>query len=212
MTKRRRANPTPPQGPDTALMVPTGADEAPARALARTLIDPGARHALAAAEFAVKPLGDLTAPGVGDFQRAMDLAIDRAGDRAAARKMLAAQAVTLDSVFCELTRRAGANLGTYPEAVDRYLRLAMKAQANARATLEAIHRLSEPPPAPPRYVSVRDGGQALIGDQIHISGGQSHATTAIGSGPAMLGKNSERWPLPSAGCEGPDPMPDARRD
>ena len=201
MTKRHRANPSPPQGPDTALMVPTGIDEAPALALARTMLDPGAHHALAAGEFVAKALGDLIAPGVGDFQKAMDLALDRAGDPKAARRMLAAQAVALDSVFCELTRRAGGNLGTYPEAVDRYLRLAMKAQANARATLETIHRLSEPPPAPPRYVSVRDGGQALIGDQIHISGGQSHATTAIGPGPAMLGENPERWPMPSAGGE-----------
>jgi hypothetical protein len=182
-------------------MVPTGIDEAPALALARTMLDPGAHHALAAGEFVAKALGDLIAPGVGDFQKAMDLALDRAGDPKAARRMLAAQAVALDSVFCELTRRAGGNLGTYPEAVDRYLRLAMKAQANARATLETIHRLSEPPPAPPRYVSVRDGGQAVIGDQIHISGGQSHATTAIGPGPAMLGENPERWPMPSAGGE-----------
>ncbi|MCA6298346.1 MAG: hypothetical protein IM624_04005 [Phenylobacterium sp.] len=209
MTKRRRASPTPPQGPDTALRVPTGADEAPARALARTLIDPGARHALAAAEFAVKPLGDLTAPGVGDFQRAMDLALDRAGDRAAARKMLAAQAVALDSVFCELTRRAGANLGTYPEAVDRYLRLAMKAQANARATLEAIHRLSEPPPAPPRYVSVRDGGQAVIADQFHhhasapVLEDQSHAPRTIVQGPAMPSEDKEGLTLPSPSGEGP---------
>jgi hypothetical protein len=208
MTKRRRANPTPPQGPDTALMVPTGADEAPARALARTLIDPGARHALAAAEFAVKPLGDLTAPGVGDFQRAMDLAIDRADDRAAARKMLAAQAVTLDSVFCELTRRAGANLGTYPEAVDRYLRLAMKAQANARATLEAIHRLSEPPPAQPRYVRLGDGSQAVIAGSFHHHAAlpnledQSHATAHLGQHAAMPGENAERLALPSAGGEG----------
>ena len=66
---------------------------------------PGARHALAAGEFAVKALSDQLKPRVCDFQRAMDLALDRAGDREAARKMLAAQAVTLDGVLCELTRR-----------------------------------------------------------------------------------------------------------
>jgi hypothetical protein len=202
MTKRRRASPTPPQGPDTALKVPTGPDEAPAFALARTLLEPGARHALAAGEFAVKALSDQPKPGAGDFQRAMDLALDRAGDREAARKMLAAQAVTLDGVFCELTRRAGANLGTYPDAVDRYLRLAMKAQANSRATLEALVRLNDPPPAPPRMVQLRDNAQAVIADQFHISGGQSHATAAIGPVPAMPGENPERWPVPGSGGEG----------
>jgi hypothetical protein len=171
------------------------------------------RHAGAISGFASRSIGgEVERPGMGDFADALIDALKRAGDPKDARRMLAAQAIALDASFTEMLRRSALNLAEYPDAAERYLRLALKAQANSRATIEALARLNEPPPAPPRYVSVRDGGQALIGDQIHISGGQSHATTAIGSGPAMLGENPERWPLPSAGCEGPEPMPDARRD
>ena len=171
------------------------------------------RHAGAVNVFASRASGgEIERPGAGDFADARTEALKRAGDPKDSKRMLAAQAIALDVTFTEMLRRSALNLADYPDAAERFLRLALKTQANARATVEALARLNEPPPAPPRYVSVRDGGQALIGDQIHISGGQSHATKAIGPCPAMLGENPERWSLPSPGGEGQGTMPDARRD
>jgi hypothetical protein len=54
--------------------------------------------------------------------------------------MLTVQAITLDRVFTELTRRAALNMGNL-DATDRCLRLAMKAQAQSRATVESLDRL-----------------------------------------------------------------------
>jgi hypothetical protein len=44
--------------------------------------------------------------------------------------MLAAQAVALDTIFGEFTRRSAMNIGNHFDAMERYARLALKAQAN----------------------------------------------------------------------------------
>ncbi|MFN7881795.1 MAG: hypothetical protein ACK5PF_02090, partial [bacterium] len=193
------------QGPKEAVDVFGVLGETGARSLARALTEPGMRHAGAVNAFASRAIGgEIERPGAGAVAVARTEALKRAGDPKDSKRMLAAQAIALDATFTEMLRRSALNLADYPDAAERYLRLALKTQANARATVEALARLNEPSPAPPRFVSVMDGGQAVIGDQIHISGGQSHATTAIGPGPAMLGENPERWPMPSPGGEGQD--------
>ena len=68
----------------------------------------------------------------------------RAGDLGPCESMLFAQAVSLNTLFCELTRRAGANAGEYPVAMERYMRLAFKAQAQARCTLETLAEIKNP--------------------------------------------------------------------
>lgn len=210
MTKRRRASPTPPQGPNEAVTVTGFPGETVSRSLARALTEPGMRHSGAINAFASKLIigGEVERPGAGDYADALADMLKRAGDPKDSKRMLAAQAFTLDSVFTELLRRSAANLGEYPEAAERFLRLAMKAQGNARATLEALARLNDPPPAPPRLVQLRDNAQAVIAGQIYHHAGaailedQSHATATIGPVPAMLGENPERWPVPGSGGEG----------
>lgn len=203
MTKRRRASPTPPQGPKAVVSLAPDPGDTDALALARALVAPGLRHSVAVADFGAQALGpEVERPGLGDYADALAATLEKAGDPGSSRRMLAAQAIALDAVFSEMLRRSAGNLGKFPDAAERYLRLAMKAQANARATLEALARLNDSPPAPPRMVQLRDNAQAVIADQFHISGGQSHATAAIGPGPAMLGENPERWPVPGSGGEG----------
>lgn len=61
--------------------------------------------------------------------------------------MLVAQAHTLDALFCNLARRSHANSNagcTY--TADRYLRLALRAQAQAVRTIEALAELKNPRP------------------------------------------------------------------
>jgi hypothetical protein len=69
----------------------------------------------------------------------------KANDLGGADEMLTCQAVTLDAVANECFRRAALNMGEYPDAMERYMRLGLKAQAQARATWETIATIKNPP-------------------------------------------------------------------
>ena len=92
-------------------------------------------------------------------------------------------------MFTEFARRVGINMGQYLEAAERYMRLALKAQGNCRATLEALARLHQPREQTVKHVHVNEGGQAVVADQFHHHTGvsengksikQSDATGATG--------------------------------
>lgn len=135
--------------------------------------------------------------------------------------MLAAQAVTLDNIFTELARRMAMNMGQHINATDIYARHAMKAQAQSRATLEALVNIHRPREQTVRHVHVGQGGQAVVADQFHHHTGeganaesnkQSHATGAAGCGPAMLGADALGNGVPIPSGEGAEAVPNARRD
>ena len=111
--------------------------------VARMLLRPTVKASLTIQEFD-KSLGELTLPGlVKSLVELTDAA--HKGDLARAEAMLVAQAHTLDSIFHSMARRAASNLGHYPEAVDRYLKLALRAQSQARATWETLSTIKNPP-------------------------------------------------------------------
>ena len=66
------------------------------------------------------------------------------GNTREVESMLAAQALTLDSIFHKLALQAERNIGQYPKAVDTYLRLALKAQSQCRATAETLAVMKSP--------------------------------------------------------------------
>lgn len=84
------------------------------------------------------------------------------GDLKKAETMLVAQASTLNAVFCELARRAALNMGEYISATDTYLRLALKAQAQCRATLETLATIKNPPVVFARQANINNGGQQQV--------------------------------------------------
>lgn len=59
--------------------------------------------------------------------------------------MLTSQAHTLDALFHSLVRRSVANMGTYTDAADRYMRLALRAQSQCRAAAETLALIKNPP-------------------------------------------------------------------
>jgi hypothetical protein len=67
------------------------------------------------------------------------------GDTKSAEAMLTAQAHTLDAIFNSLARRAALNMGEYMGACDTYMKLALRAQAQCRATWEALAAVKNPP-------------------------------------------------------------------
>lgn len=210
--------------PDNALYLEQSTDETDAQAMARKLLQPILKNALAASAFTGKILGgELTEPGIADYTRHVQTVAKNAakGDLAMASQMLAAQAVALDSMFAELARRCAMNMGEYINASERYGRLALKAQSNCRATLEALAKLHQPREQTVRHVHVNEGGQAVIADQFHNhrgaqenakSGNQSHATGAAGASAALPSPDPLGNGVPISRGERQAAMPDARRD
>ncbi|WP_051293889.1 hypothetical protein [Pseudoduganella violaceinigra] len=71
------------------------------------------------------------------------------GDLSVVEQMLVSQAVALQGVFTNLTHRAAAQ--TNPRLLQTQLGLALRAQSQARSTLEALIQLKQPPS--PTYIS-----------------------------------------------------------
>lgn len=195
--------------------------ESTTRMAAEAIVSPIVRNAQVAHSFGSrifggpKPSGDeVVAPMLDVVRRADDLSV--------ASQTLAAQAVSLDAIFTEMARRASDNLGGNPDIVDRYLRLALKAQSSCRSTLEALAKLHQPREQIVKHVHVSDGGQAVVADHFHhhAGGGQNdkdgeqpHAarTRTTGASSSLPGPNTLGSPVPSPRREGTSAMPNARR-
>lgn len=210
-----------------SLRVETDGEEPISEAVARKINAPWTRHGLAAMEFQgqiVRGLPDDQRPDLVDFAKDLMQRGKRlgAGELDLAGHLLASQAITLDAIFTECARRSGLNMSDYPQASERYMRLALKAQANSRATLEALAKLHQPREQTVRHVHVNEGGNAVVAENFHHHAGghrnaetaeQPHATGtgAPGSGPAMLGHDAQRDGVPIPGDQRCETMPDARR-
>jgi len=185
--------------------------------MARAAISPAYRHAAVSSAF-TKPLFAENAGTQADVTDALvDRMLDTAkGDMRFVSNMLTGQAVSLDTIFTEMVRRAGANLGVYPDIAERYMRLALKAQAGSRTTLEALARLHRPREQVVKHVHVNDGGQAVVTDEFHHHGGglneksaeQSHAQGPCSA--ALPRPDPQGFSLPVTGLEGKEAVPDAR--
>ena len=88
------------------------------------------------------------------------------GDLSTAEQMLNSQAVALNAIFGELARRAELNMGEYPEAFERYMRLALKAQSQSRATVETLAAIKNPPVVFARQANINNGGQQQVNNGV----------------------------------------------
>jgi hypothetical protein len=88
---------------------------------------------------------DLDITGLVDELRQQAATASR-GDLQRQEAMLTAQAHTLDTLFNELARRSALNVGEYLDAAERYMRLALKAQSQCRATIETLAEIKNPRP------------------------------------------------------------------
>ena len=85
----------------------------------------------------------------------------RSGDLSRTDSLLMTQANTLDAIFNELARRAASNMGEYMDAFERYLRLALKAQSQCRATLETLAAIKNPPVIYAKQANIANGPQQV---------------------------------------------------
>jgi hypothetical protein len=75
--------------------------------------------------------------------------------------LLMNQAIALNIIFGELARRAALNMGEYLEPTDKYLRLALKAQGQCRATLETLAAVKNPPVVFAKQANIAGGHQQI---------------------------------------------------
>lgn len=88
------------------------------------------------------------------------------GDLRAVETMLLGQAAALNAMFAELARRAGANMGQYMDPTEKYMRLALKAQGQCRATLETLAAIKNPPLVFARQANINNGGQQQVNNGV----------------------------------------------
>ncbi|MFA9204985.1 MAG: hypothetical protein ACEQSH_00870 [Bacteroidia bacterium] len=171
--------------------------ETEADTMARVMVSPFMRHGILAHASAGNVINKL--PGDSHFDddgRALQVKakVVAEGDLSLVSEMLTTQALALDSLFTELGRGATMNLGDCPLAAERYGRLALQAQSNSRAALEASAELHQPRVRTVRHVHVNEGGPAVIADHFHDhlrdrkfveTSEQSHATRAAGERPTL---------------------------
>lgn len=205
------------------LMIEKRPDEKIGRTLARITLDPQTRHASLAMSFGSQVFGDRAQPDITESSAVLKEEIERAiaGDMALASRIYTSQAISLDAIFTEMARRSIMNMGQYPATMERYMRLAIKAQAACRATLAELAKLHQPREQTVRHVHVNEGGQAVVADHFHHHAGggengksndQSHATGAAGIGPALPSPDASGDGVPIAGGVREAALQDARRD
>ncbi len=185
-------------------------------AVARAELDPEMRHAVNA----LNASGDLFSgdrADVTDIAEAMGDIADAvaAKDMSVVSRLLTAQALSLDSLFTQMVRKAHANMGQHSEAFDRYMRVGLKAQAQSRATLEAIVKMHQPREQTVRHVHVGPNGQAVFVESMHggFGNGRSgeRALAPSEDGPALLSHDPQGFGVPVPGGEGEASVPNARR-
>lgn len=141
--KASKQQPQPPREDPKALRVQQQEAESKADTMAHTSLRPTVQAALTLMDYN-KSFGEMSINVlVDDLGRQCKLAND--GDLNRAEAILTAQAHTLDAIFNNLARRASLNMGEYLDAAETYLRVALKAQSQCRATLETLALLKNPP-------------------------------------------------------------------
>lgn len=127
------------------LQVETTREEELNFAVTRAALRPDVRAASVIKDFSQVNFPDLLLAGLVSELTNQSTAV-HGGDLKRAESMLIVQAHTLDAIFGELARRAALNMGEYLDATERYMRLALKAQGQCRATLETLAEIRNPRP------------------------------------------------------------------
>src|SRR5690606_17943985 len=114
------------------------------KAIASSVLRPSVNAAVTIQQLSTQ-FGDI------DLHALIDALSDHAkvandGDLKRAEGMLIIQAHTLDAIFNNLARRSALNMGEYMGAAETYMKLALRAQNQCRATLQTLGELKNPQP------------------------------------------------------------------
>jgi hypothetical protein len=225
-----------PKAAADAMHIPKSPDLTDEAAIASVTFDPLARSLNVSRHFLQPNFGKRSVTeSFSALQRKADAVRD--GDLSGLERTLVAQADTLDAIFLEMSRKAATNLAEgYLPAGETYMRLALKAQAQTRATIETLAQMKAPPTVIARQANVTTGPQQVNNTVAVRSGGGNHRSThgrahagaensKTGDQPHEPGADDEAdrlderitallrnqqahgLPLPGAGCDRLERMP-----
>jgi len=131
--------------------------ESPAAQVARMMVDGVAMNAVTAVGFS-KTLGELD---LTECVAALTEGTRRVtgGDLAGSESLLTAQAVALNAMFTQLAHQASKM--TLVDHIDRFTRLALKAQGQCRATVETLALMKNPPAVFAKQANIANGPQQV---------------------------------------------------
>jgi hypothetical protein len=184
MARKPKANPVPVK-PRNSIEVTFGPHDNPDEAVARTLTKPE----IGAAATIQRMQGENHEVNALARELQRQIAAVNGGNLARAEGMLVAQAHTLDELFNNLARRAQSNFGEYLSAAETYLRLALKAQSQCRATLETLAQIKNPPIVYAKQANIANGPQQVnngIPPPSHAGGNKSQPNKQSGGGNELL--------------------------
>ena len=148
----------------TQLRVERNPDEDDEAAMARTFIRPTVQAGVTILEYGKHSVGglDLTQL-VGSLSDQTKAVIG--GDLTRAETMLTAQAHALDTIFNKLAQISAANLPGHLEEFETFMKLALRAQAQCRATWETLATIKNPPLVGyARQTNIAHGPQQVINE------------------------------------------------
>lgn len=145
--KLDRAMPTniaaPASNKSHTLVVKETAEKSRERMVAELNMSPFVANANTSRTFGSGAFGDVSLAESIDVMREKVEKVT-AGDLSDVEATLTAQAAALDAIFNELAGRAASNMDEHMNATESFLRLAFKAQAQCRATLETLAEVKYP--------------------------------------------------------------------
>jgi len=184
MTTRKKPATKPAAKPNpNELPVKLTQDKTQERAIADLAANGGVTGADLVRKFNVSTFGDLHLAACVASLSTTAKAI-HGGDLKPAETMLVAQAAALNAIFGELARRSSLNMGEHMDATERYMRLALKAQGQCRATLETLAAIKNPPVVFARQANINNGGQQQVvnGAALPVTTGEEQPAPPAGRG------------------------------
>jgi len=142
----------------TAPLPAPKADEAFAKGQAALMTHAGVNAAAIIEKFSAAALGE---PGMDAIVEAVRNSTDKLkdGSMRGCEAMLMGQAMALQSMFMSLSRRAASQ--EYLKQYETYLRLALKAQSQCRATLETLATIKNPQVVFAKQANIANGPQQV---------------------------------------------------
>ena len=174
------------------LTVNSNGDEDDAVAKARTVLRPSVQAAVTVKAL-TQQFGEQDLRGLMEALSEQTNAANE-GDLGRAEATLATQAHTLDALFHTLVQRAILNMGEYMGAAETYMKLALRAQSQCRATWEALSAIKNPPMA--GYVgqaNIAHGHQQVNNVDIKKSGDPRARENEIPPNELLEQKHGSEW-------------------
>ena len=104
------------------------------------------------------------------------------GDLRGMESMLSAQSTALNSIFTDMALRASMNTGEYMHAAALYMKLALRAQSQCRATLETLAAIKNPPVVFAKQANIAHGPQQVNNGESNVPPARAEENANVQTG------------------------------